>query len=82
MVMNTVVCRVVRPLHFHGEPYSAGQTIKATPLDAGALIASGRAELVRADDIKVVNAAVERENMRVLGRIAGRAPDPWIPIGG
>lgn len=82
MTSNTIVCRVLRPLHFHGEPYSSGQTIKATPLDAAALISSGRAELAHADDIKVVNGAIERENARVVGRIAGRAPDPWVPIGG
>lgn len=82
MTSNTIICRVVRPLHFHGEPYRAGQTIKATPLDAAALVGSGRAELAHADDIKVVNDAVRAETARVVGRIGGRAPDPWIPIGG
>ena len=80
--MNTIICRVIRPLRFHGEHCDAGRTIKCTPLDAAALIGSGRAELAHADDIKVVNDAIKAETARVVGRIGGRAPDPWVPIGG
>lgn len=62
-----------------------GQTIKATPLEASDLLASGRGELAHAADLEAVRQAERAELQRQL-RAAGRArlgdvpPSPWQPL--
>jgi hypothetical protein len=71
--MSTIFVRVTRPLHFRGQVFAAGATIKAAPLDAAGLVGTGRAELEHADDVVALREAVEADTKRVISQ-AGR---PW-----
>jgi hypothetical protein len=64
--MSTIVCKVMRPLHFRGQVFGAGQVIKAEPLDAAQLISSGRAVLEHADDAVHLREAIDADTQRVL----------------
>ena len=84
---NTIICKVLRPLHFRGQVFAAGATIKAAPLDAAQLISSGRAVLEHADDAVLVQQAVEADTKAVIAAVGRpwRQPQPaapWQRIGG
>lgn len=78
----TIQLRVLRPLMFRGDRCEAGARLKVSPNDAAQLLSSGRAALEDERDADAVRAAIEDETRRVIGRVSGRAPDPWVPLRG
>lgn len=70
---DTIIVRVLRPLMFRSQRREAGQTIRATALEAAELVASRRAELAHAADAAAV-AAAQREAIRRAIKAEGR---PW-----
>lgn len=58
---DTVTLRTTRPLCMRGERVEVGTVLKLAPLAAADVLASGRAELVHADDAVQCIAAVRAE---------------------
>ena len=82
--MARISVRVLRPLHFRGQPHAAGEVLRVEPLDAWQLASSGRAEVADPNDMQAVREALEADTRRAL-RLERQHPrygdaDPrWIP---
>lgn len=58
---STIELRATRGLRFNGQAFAGGARIKATPLEAAALLDSGRAVLADAKQLQAVADAVQRD---------------------
>ncbi len=64
--MSAIQVRVRSPLLFRSQRRETGQVLEVIPLDAGELLASGRAELVNHADAAAVRKAVEAHTAKAV----------------
>ncbi len=69
--MSAIQVRVRSALLFRSQRREAGQVLEVIPLDAGELLASGRAELVDQTDAAAVRQAMVAQNGKVLAAAGG-----------
>lgn len=69
--MGTIDIAVLRPLCVRGAPYAVGEVLSLPALEAGHVLLSGRAALVREEDRGTVREALQAEASRFVGRERG-----------
>lgn len=79
----SVQVNVVRGLCVRGQPHKAGECLTLTALEAGHVLLSGRAQLVSEAQRSEVNAALQAEATRFVGRERGGlvgafGQGPWL----
>ena len=76
--MTTIKVCVVRALMHEGEPRGVGEVLELDAVDAGAALASGRAQLVDDADAALVRAAMTEAAAREVRALNASEQQNWV----